>query len=572
MKPKIIVFLIFVVLSIFYTWPLVLHLSNTVTNSGDPLFYAWNLSHNLQALPLGIQSIMNTNIFYPTTNTLAFSDTLFTQTLLTLPLLMYTQNPILVQNIYIIFSFILACIGTYVLAREFNVTRVGAVVAGILFAFSYPRLGQMSHMSIASSFLLPFFFWRIIKFFTTTTIPNALLCVLTFLLLLGSTIYFGIISGFGTAIFICVMLIKEKSYREVFWNKKILIIVSILVTIILSIVILYPYIILRVEHPEIQRSYDEISSRGAYQKDFSSVLPTSVVLSRLLTPTEGERSLYPTLAALTLAIFGLYAYKKSKNTFLLALLIVGISGFLLSFGPARPFTFGPFDTGYIPLPYGLLLKILPVLYIIRVPSRFILLFTLSLAILGGLGFDYSKKKKPLLMTFLICMFFLETIQTPLSLTEIPTESEIPKIYSAIKNDPSIRTIIELPIVEERDRVGQLPIQEQVKLGPNEISFQTPLVLETYRTYFSLFHKKQMINGYSGFVPQSFHDAVEEMKYFPEERAISYLKRKKITHVIVHFWQYDEDQRTSLITKLSQVVPSGQFKDYDQDRIYTVESL
>ena len=572
MKNKIVVFLIFTALSILYTWPLVLHLPNAVTNSGDPLFYAWNLSHNLQAVPLGIDKIMNTNIFYPTTNTIAFSDTLFTQTLLTFPLLLITRNPIFVENFYIIFSFILAGFGAYILALELNVSTMGALVAGIFFSFSYPRLGQLSHISIASSFLLPFFFWRIIKFFSQATVQNALFCILTFLLLLGSTIYFGIIAGFGAVIFIGVMLIKNKNYRSVLWNKKILITISFIATIIMSLVILYPYIILRVEHPEIQRSYDEISSRGAYQKDFLSVLATSTILSRILPSDEGERSLYPTLAALVLSLFGIIAYKKSKNQFLLALLGVGIFGFLLSFGPARPFTFGPLDTGYIPLPYAFFLKVLPILYIIRVPSRFIILFTLALSVLAGMGFDFYKKKSLLLVSLLVLLFFMETIQKPLPLIPIPAETEIPAVYASIKNDSSVRTIIELPIVEERDRVRQLPIQDQVRLRFNEVSIHTPLVLETYRTYFSLFHKKQMVNGYSGFVPQSFHDAVEEMSYFPEERSISYLKRKKISHVIIHLWEYSEDQKISLMQKLSTISPSPLYNQYGEDRIYTVETL
>ncbi len=572
MKSKIAVLLVFVVLSILYTWPLVLHLPNAVTNSGDPLFYAWNLSHNLSSFSSGIDKIMNTNIFYPTTNTLAFSDTLFTQSLLTFPLLLLTGNPILIQNIYIIFSFILAGIGVYILALELNVSAIGALVSAILFAFSYPRLGQLSHISIASSFLLPFFFLHMIKFFSKATILNAVLCVLTFLLLLGSTIYLGIIAGFGAVIFIGVMLIQNKNYRNVLWSKKILLTISLIATLIMSLVILYPYIILRVEHPEIQRTYDEISSRGAYQKDFSSVLPTSLILSRILPSGEGERSLYPTLAALILALFGLYTYTRTKNQLLLAFLIVGASGFLLSFGPARPFTFGPFDTGYISLPYAFFLKILPILYIIRVPSRFIILFTLALSVFAGMGFDFYKKKSLLLVSLLVLLFFVETIQKPLPLIPVPTETEIPAVYASIKNDPSVRTIIELPIIEERDRVGQLPIQEQVKLRFDEVSIHTPLALETYRTYFSLFHKKQMINGYSGFVPQSFHDAVEEMRYFPEERAISYLKRKKVSHVIIHFWQYSKDQKNSLIQKLSSLNPSPLYNDYGEDRIYTVSSL
>ena len=98
-KKLVAVFGLYTIVTFFFLWPLPLHMSDSVINTGDPLFYAWNLMHNVQSALQGFNGLLDTPIYYPTPNTLAFSDTLFAQSLLAFPIILVTNNPILAENL-----------------------------------------------------------------------------------------------------------------------------------------------------------------------------------------------------------------------------------------------------------------------------------------------------------------------------------------------------------------------------------------------------------------------------------------------------------------------------------------
>ncbi len=71
-------------------------------------------------------------------------------------------------------------------------------------------------------------------------------------------------------------------------------------------------------------------------------------------------------------------------------------------------------------------------------------------------------------------------------------------------------------------------------------------LEAYRTYFSTLHNKLMINGYSGYWPDSYNRIADTLAGFPSVDAIRVLQDTGVTHVIVHVWEYDEAVKTDII--------------------------
>src|SRR5205814_8090483 len=48
------------------------------------------------------------------------------------------------------------------------------------------------------------------------------------------------------------------------------------------------------------------------------------------------------------------------------------------------------------------------------------------------------------------------------------------------------------------------------------------------------HWRPILNGYSGFVPVSYVTHYQELRGFPDRRAIAALSRAGVTHVVVHF--------------------------------------
>jgi hypothetical protein len=76
-KVLVVLTIVSILLTYLLFFPYSSKISSAVPNVVDPLFYAWNLSHNVHSATHGFKDLLNTNIFYPEGNTLAFSDTLY---------------------------------------------------------------------------------------------------------------------------------------------------------------------------------------------------------------------------------------------------------------------------------------------------------------------------------------------------------------------------------------------------------------------------------------------------------------------------------------------------------------
>ena len=557
-KRLAIVFLIYLLLTIILTWPLAPLAWDHVINAGDPLFYAWNLMHNVRSMTNGFSNLLDTNIFFPTTNTLALSDTLAIQTLLAAPIIWLANNPILAINLYTLFTFPVAGLGMYLLVKSLIKHEWAGVLSGAMFAFSYPRFGQISHLPALSSQWLPYYIYGLYWFLREGKARNLAVALISFLLLLGSTVYLGVF-----AVVVAIIMVSA-CYASLLPRLKIAVF-PLIFTAALALLLVFPYIRLKAEHPEITRSLEESSSRAAYQQDYFSVTQTSV-LSRFLKPNEGERTLYPTLTLLILAGLGIMQWRKKEYRFSIILFsAIALTGLVLSFGPERPFSIGPFDTGYITLPYAYLYKVFPLLQILRVPARFSIVFILGLTVLAGYG---AIRVKPMILFLIGMLFLFEIWQRPLPLVKIPTYTDAPLVYQWLRQQPDVKAIIELPIGKIEQ--GIIPIGQQVMLRYEEITGDSPLAAETYRAYFAGFHNKRTVNGYSGYVAQSYHDAVVNMASFPDNASINYLRSQGVSHIIVHPWQLAREKRGQYILDPNHPELITKFATLDGDIVYEIK--
>ncbi|MBU1327471.1 hypothetical protein KKB64_03150 [Patescibacteria group bacterium] len=570
-RVLIYIFSLYTIISLLFFWPLALHAGNSVVDAGDPLFYAWNLVHNWQSFTHGFRHLLDTNIYFPTTNTLALSDTLFLQTALTAPILWISNNPVLAENIYILLTFPLAGLGMFLLARRITKQNLPSLLAGLFYAFSLPRLGQIAHLPMISSQWLPYLFYFLLRFLDDGKRANAFLFSIFFIANAASSVYLGIFASVGVLIVGGIALAlprqQKKSVNLNVYVKSVLLFVIPVITIL--IVLHFPYIRLKAEHPEIQRSLAEASARGAYQEDYTAVTKNTLFTGKILPTKEGERALYLTSTVIVLALLSWFVIPKKLRTIAIAFGGLAIISFLLSFGPERPFTVGPFDTGYIRMPYYYAYKLFPPLQIIRVPSRFSVLTALSLSLLAAMTLTYAKffKKYPWVSLVTGMLFLLEVWQAPVRTVIVSSYRQAPPVYQWLKNQGGDGPIIELPIAAIE--TGSTPIEQQVEKHYDALTQNDPLATETYRVYFAGYHLKTTINGYSGYIPQSYHDAVIALDSFPSEYSISFLKQKRIDYIIVHSRQYDDKKWTSLREQLSQSRKLRLAVQFDQDFVYTI---
>ena len=125
---------------------------------GDPLLNTWILSWDLHALLTNPLELWNANIFYPYENTLAYSENLILPALLTLPIRLVSDNPVLIYNISYIVGFILSGTCMYLFVWYITRSRLIALCAGIIFIICPFKLAHSSHIQIQHSQWVPLFF------------------------------------------------------------------------------------------------------------------------------------------------------------------------------------------------------------------------------------------------------------------------------------------------------------------------------------------------------------------------------------------------------------------------------
>src|SRR5215216_6356728 len=92
-------------LGTFVTWPQALHAGTAIFRHHDPYFSIWRLTWIAHALASSPGQLFDANIFYPATETLAYSDATLLEGLIAAPFLWLQVSPVLVYNMLLLAGF-----------------------------------------------------------------------------------------------------------------------------------------------------------------------------------------------------------------------------------------------------------------------------------------------------------------------------------------------------------------------------------------------------------------------------------------------------------------------------------
>jgi hypothetical protein len=154
-RTVVLVVVAYLALSLAYTWPLALHLTNGIAHDpGDPVLNAWILWWSTQTIPLTAHW-WNAPFFYPAPGVLAFSEHLLGLAPISAPLIAIGHSPLVGYNVAIIASFVLSGLGAHFLAYTLTDRHDAAFVAGVAYAFAPYRIDQIAHIQVLSSYWAP---------------------------------------------------------------------------------------------------------------------------------------------------------------------------------------------------------------------------------------------------------------------------------------------------------------------------------------------------------------------------------------------------------------------------------
>ena len=142
-------------LAVLLTWPTLRYPLYTLPQDyWDPSLQAWQMAWSGHILLTDPAQLWHANTFYPDKWSFAFSDTLLGYA----PAGMIGHGPeaaVLRYNIMFVLAHGLATLGAYALARQLGAGRIGAAVAGASYTYAPWLLAQAGHLHIVSNGGIP---------------------------------------------------------------------------------------------------------------------------------------------------------------------------------------------------------------------------------------------------------------------------------------------------------------------------------------------------------------------------------------------------------------------------------
>ena len=463
-----------------------------IGDSGDARFNMFIMEHIYQFL-LGNHSFTDVGIFYPSVNTISYSDMNLVSGLLhgalrTLGLNMYLAA----HYSWILMHFSGSLILFFFLKRKLKLNTLYALIGVICFCYSNAYMMQLARPQLIIFSLFPISLWFIFNFFEYIRYPRkrityAFLSLITLALIPYTSWYIACYIAFSFVLFgllFCLLYIKQihwHLFKQIMQHKM-----EIVVYLLVSLLLLTPYILITLPSYFIF-NIKYVSRNLPSFVDLIDVSPDNFLYGSFLEniidyshrPGLVCGFAFLTFILIILSIFGqLYAFfrhhkPRLENYLKATLALFCLTWFLLIF----KYTDTPYN------PWNILQQILPPLGTLRFEQRLLFFVSLPTAILIALSIqdflkykNYSKKTCFLIALFLCAYLFIENYK--------PTRSH--NIYSGV-------TEWNLPTQLEKEHMPPPPPTCKIMYG---VGIST---LDTWRTAIQFGLKTTA--GYSGGEPR-----------------------------------------------------------------------
>ncbi len=455
-------------LTLFFTWPLVLDLKNSVYGySGDSfgyIYYLWwwrrSIFEHLDIRFLSLQEAPFGTVVPKEVGTIVF---LWPSYLLT-----FFFGDVLSYNFLLLISFPLSGVFSYLLFFEMTKDKITSLIFSLVFAFSpYHFWKAYNHLDLSMIQYIPLFLWSLIRLERVKNLKRALICGLTLSILILLNFYYGFFALLTLSLFFLFGIILEIFRKELKIIKRIYLYSLVLIS---SFLISVPFI-LPVLKTFIFKSPITVATAEVYQRPLDNLLlltarPWSYFLPSIDNPFLGglslkaykfikglsndfktdmpfphETTVYLGLFSLIFFLLSIYLWWRGKiNNKILPLLIFTTLGlFIMSLPP-----FVIIKNITIRLPSFYLHQYFPMF---RSYGRLGIFVLPLFAAIASLGFSYflsglkSRKKVLAIFASVIFIMFEFTNIPPFKVTSF---AKIPAVYEWLKRESGDPIILEYP--------------------------------------------------------------------------------------------------------------------------------
>jgi hypothetical protein len=523
-------FLGYSVITAMMLWPWPARMATRGIPAPDFVGNVWVLEQNLRNATTPGLHFTDTNAFWPQDNTFAYNEPLLSQSLQYAAIRAFGAAPLLAHNLTLFLTFPLCGLGAALLALELFGNRPGAGLAGMAFAFSSYRWDQFIHLQSLSLQWLPLTLWSLVRFERTRT-PKTLGAIFVFAALLAaSSGYWAVVAAVAGGVTLGFFLVRRESRGALLGGTVALGLAALLVFLLFT-----PFREAQAAFG-MQRGREVIywSARlDSWLKPASyTIWPHLRALADLAGP---QKPLFAGTVPIVLALIGAVA-GRNRAAVGLALAWFAAS-FLLSLGPVI-FVSGTSFAG----PYALLRE-LPVIGMLRTPSRLGVLALLAIATLSAAGFArIAANRSRWLFPLLAALLLIEAYPFRLG-SDLDREIEPAPPTSAWLASAPYGPVLELPWTNED--------------------------MDAIYLYWSIPHWKPMLNGWGSFQPSGNLGIGFIGRRWPSSYTSRVFRRVGVRYVVVHARELTQDQRDRL---RPAELPAGVrlAADYGSDLVWEID--
>lgn len=484
------------------TWPQALHLASAVSAHHDAAFSMWRLAWLAHAVVQQPAHLFDANIFLPASRTLAFSDATLLQGALAAPLIWAGVPLGLTYNLLLMGGIATSALAMMGLVRHLTRSDAAAVAAGVAFAALPYRVEHAMHLELQWSAFIPLTWWTLHRLIERPTYRRGGACGLMVALQFLACVYYGIL-------LVLVLALTAPVYWWYAGTERLRPTVpALLCGAAVAICLAVPYLLLYAAAARIvgSRETAEVARYSATLNSFLASPPTSVWWGWTADKWgSAELRLFPGLATLLLGAFGLWWQQRRAVALYAAVVMVATAVACGTHGPVIP----------------LLTAALPALQGLRALARAAIIAEAALSVLAGFGVAWvlgRLRRRPHLQRALavacVAGILGEALQHPMPLAAAP----------ATHPTDAYRVLARAP----EGHVLELPLPALDALPGHEPMYQL----------WSTWHWRRLVNGYSGYYPPDYLDAVPTLSAFPDDASVAWLRARDVRYVLIHRALYD----------------------------------
>ena len=521
--------LVFAFLAVAHTYPLITGLDHLSRHNDDEWLNAWAVSWISQQLVNNPSELFDANMYFPTEQSLAYTEPLIIPGILGAPVHWFGSSPLLTYNVLLLLGMTLTALGMYSLVYRWTGDYWCGIVSGSILAFGAPTMTRLPHLQAIHFYWLPLALLALDNLLVHRRTRDAVWlggCVLGAALTSGYTAIF-VVFALGAAIIV---------RAHTLWGKQGLGVLvrlagAALLTLFLGFLVLHPYQALQVSRP--------LPSAGDFTSTVQMYLSSN---SHVHYGTWGQSfyasapdSFFPGVVALLLTVIALSSWTASVPKRVRSMIIaIAVIGTVMSLGTLTPV-------------YSWFYDLLPPIQSLRAPERFGILVYFSVAVLAGVGlarlcqYVVPSWKGPVAVAFLL-VAMVETFHGPARYSSLDWAPRIYRNLGALGDGP----VLSLPIHRGRD-----------------FNRNASYLLA------SASHWRPLVNGFGNSQPPEFDQRAVLASRFPSPLAVAHLRALGVQHVVVHtdripgsFELLERVQRRSDFTLIAEDGP---------DRVYRINA-